>query len=86
MVVASLITYFVVKVIGGRFVDRVGQKGPESAARAVTLWLMIRPVVLALLIVFVVLMVFTIWGRSVAPFIAIGTVIAAAVGFGAQTS
>ena len=84
VVVASLITYFVVKVIGGRFVDRVGQKGPESAARAATLWLMIRRVVLALLIVFVVLMVFTIWGWSVAPFIAIGTVIAAAVGFGAQ--
>ncbi len=84
VVVASLISYFIVRQIGERFVARVGNKGPESASRAATLWLMARRVVLAILIVFVVLMVFTIWGWSVAPFIAIATVIGAAIGFGAQ--
>jgi small conductance mechanosensitive channel len=83
-VIASVITYFIVRQIGERFVKRVSAKGPDSAARAATLWLMMRRVVQALLVIFVVLTIFTIWGWSVAPFIAIGTVIAAAVGFGAQ--
>jgi small conductance mechanosensitive channel len=46
---------------------------------------MIRRVIQVILIAFVVLMVFSIWGLSLAPFIAIGTVVAAAVGFGAQS-
>jgi small conductance mechanosensitive channel len=84
VVIASVVVYFIVKQVGERFVSRVSAKGPDSAARAATLWLMMRRVVQALLIVFVVLTIFTIWGWSVAPFIAIATVIGAAVGFGAQ--
>jgi small conductance mechanosensitive channel len=83
--VLSLILYLVVAKIGARFVERIGARGPEAASRASTLWLMVRRVLQFTLILFVVLMVFSIWGWSVAPFIAIGTVIAAAVGFGAQS-
>lgn len=85
VVVLALISYFILVQIGTRFVDRVGLKGPEAASRARTLWLVVRRVIQAILIVFVVLMVFSIWGLSLAPFIAIGTVIAAAIGFGAQS-
>jgi len=81
----SLIGYFILVRIGARFVERIGLKGPEAASRARTLWLMVRRVIQATFIVFVVLMVFSIWGLSLAPFIAIGTVIAAAIGFGAQS-
>jgi small conductance mechanosensitive channel len=81
----ALISYFIVVKVGSRFVERVALRGPEAASRARTLWLVVRRVLQAILIIFVVLMVFTIWGLSLAPFIAIGTVVAAAVGFGAQS-
>ena len=81
----ALISYLIMVKVGSRFVDRVALRGPESASRARTLWLVVRRVIQATLLVFVVLMVFSIWGLSLGPFIAIGTVIAAAVGFGAQS-
>jgi small conductance mechanosensitive channel len=43
-----------------------------------------RRVILLALLVTVVLFVFTVWGWSLAPFLAVGTVLAAALGFGAQ--
>lgn len=81
----SLILYLVVVKLGARFVKKIALRGPEAASRAGTLWLMVRRVFQATLVIFVVLMIFSIWGLSLAPFIAIGTVIAAAIGFGAQS-
>jgi small conductance mechanosensitive channel len=81
----ALILYFFLVQVGNRFVDRIALRGPQAASRSRTLWLMIRRVIQVILIAFVVLMVFSIWGLSLAPFIAIGTVVAAAIGFGAQS-
>jgi small conductance mechanosensitive channel len=81
----ALVLYFVLVQVGNRFVDQIGLRGPQAASRSHTLWLMIRRVIQVILIAFVVLMVFSIWGLSLAPFIAVGTVVAAAVGFGAQS-
>jgi small conductance mechanosensitive channel len=81
----ALVLYFVLIQVGNRFVDQIALRGAQAASRSRTLWLMIRRVIQVILIAFVVLMVFSIWGLSLAPFIAIGTVVAAAVGFGAQS-
>ena len=84
IVVLALVSYFVLVKVGARFVDRIGLRGPDAASRSRTLWLMIRRVIQATLVVFVILMGFTVWDLSLAPFLALGTVIGAAIGFGAQ--
>ncbi len=80
----TLLAYLISVRLGQRFVKRLQGKGAETGARAVTLWLMIRRVILAVLVITAVLMVFSIWDITLTPFIAMGTVIGAAVGFGAQ--
>jgi small conductance mechanosensitive channel len=84
VVALALILYFILVQVGTRFVDRIGLRGPQAASRSRTLWLMVRRVIQVTIIVFVVLMIFTIWAFSLAPFLAVGTVIGAAIGFGAQ--
>lgn len=69
---------------GRRYVARTHQKGHEAGARAETLWTVLRRVVLLVILILVVLFVFVAWGWSIAPFLGVGTVLAAAVGFGAQ--
>jgi small conductance mechanosensitive channel len=49
-----------------------------------TLWVMVRRVIVVLLVVLAALMLLATWDFSLAPFLAVGTVVAAAVGFGAQ--
>jgi small conductance mechanosensitive channel len=70
--------------MGARFVDGVEQRTPGSAARVLTLWVMVRRVTLIVILVLVALMLIDIWGLNMTPFLAVGTVIAAALGFGAQ--
>lgn len=45
---------------------------------------MIRRLFLLTLLVTAILVIFSVWGISITPFLAMGTVVAAAVGFGAQ--
>ncbi|MGA7098136.1 MAG: hypothetical protein WB245_11290, partial [Acidimicrobiia bacterium] len=80
----SVLLYLTSTGIGSRFVRRVGERNPDAAARAATLWIMVRRVIAVIILVFAILMVFSLWGFSLAPFLALGTVLAAAVGFGAQ--
>jgi small conductance mechanosensitive channel len=80
----SLVAYLILFRIGSGFVERVSQRSEGSAARVATLWVMVRRVIQVVIIVVALLLVFDIWGFSMAPFIAVGTVIAAAIGFGAQ--
>lgn len=70
--------------LGSRWVGRSEARGLETAARAATLWLMIRRLVIIVFVVLVVLVLFAVWGFSLTPFLAVGTVLAAAIGFGAQ--
>jgi small-conductance mechanosensitive channel len=79
-----LLAYLVLVRLGVRFVKRLVARSPDSAGRATTLWALVRRTVLIVLLVITFLMVFSIWGLSMAPFLAVGTVIGAALGFGAQ--
>jgi len=80
----GILVYWIASVSGRRYVTRMAAKGHERAARAETLWTVLSRVVLIVVIFTVVLFVFTVWGWSLAPFLGVGTVLAAALGFGAQ--
>lgn len=85
IVVAVAAVLWVLAVRTGRRWIRMQEgKDPESGARAKTLWVMIRRVTFVTLLTLVVLAIFSIWGLSMAPFVAVGAILAAAVGFGAQ--
>jgi small conductance mechanosensitive channel len=81
---ALILVWLVVVWSGARFVGRFEGRGGESAARAATLWALIRRVILIVLVILGVLLVLTFWEVSLTPFLAVGTVFAAAIGFGAQ--
>jgi moderate conductance mechanosensitive channel len=77
--------YLLARRGGLRLVERMAARGPEERARAISLWAMLRRVVSVSLLVTFVLSVVSIWGLPLAPFLAVGSAIAVAVGFGAQT-
>lgn len=81
----AILIYWVAVAIGRRFVREMAKRTPDSGARAQTLWVVLRRVLTFLIILVTTLIVFDIWNLSLAPFVAVGTVIAAALGFGAQT-
>lgn len=83
LVVTGFALWLVLR-LGSRWVRRTEQRGLEKAARAATLWLMVRRVVMIVFVVLVALVLFSVWGFSLAPFLAVGTVVGAAIGFGAQ--
>ncbi len=76
--------YWMLIRVGHRFVERASAKGGEHKERAETLWIVLRRVILIVLVVSAVFVVFDTWGFSLTPFLALGTVVGAAVGFGAQ--
>lgn len=80
----GLLVYWLASVTGRRYVNRMAGKGQERAARAETLWTVLRRVILLVVLITVVLFAFTVWELSLAPFLGVGTVLAAALGFGAQ--
>ena len=80
----ALVIYLLLTWVGSRFVGRVERRAPDAGPRAATLWIMVRRVITVVLVVFALLMVFDIWGFSLTPFLAIGTVFGAAIGFGAK--
>jgi moderate conductance mechanosensitive channel len=61
-----------------------GVRGTERAQRIRTLWLVGRMFVLILLGVALVLLLLDVWGVPIAPFLAVGSVVGVAIGFGAQ--
>ncbi len=79
-----LIAYLVLIRFGSRFVARVVERSPEASGKATTLWVLLKRSIFVVLLVVATLMIFSIWGLSMAPFLAVGTVIGAALGFGAQ--
>ena len=84
VLLGSLIVYLAGVRIGRKGVDRLSQRGLESADRAETLWVMIRRLLLLIVVTTAILVIFGVWGISITAFLAIGTVLAAAIGFGAQ--
>lgn len=83
-VLLAAAAYFVILRLGRRFVRKAEAKGPEHAARATTLWVIVRRVALVVVVVTTFFVVLSIWDVSLAPFLAVGTVLGAAIGFGAQ--
>lgn len=81
----AALAYWLVTAGGRRFVRQMAKRAPDAGARAETLWVVLRRVLAFTIILIAVLMGFGVWGLSMAPFVAVGTVVAAAVGFGAQT-
>jgi moderate conductance mechanosensitive channel len=79
------VVYGVARRGGRRLVDRMAVRGLEEQARAISLWAMLRRVVGVALLVTGVLSVVSIWGLPLAPFLAVGSAVGVAVGFGAQT-
>lgn len=84
IIVVAFAVYWLAASAGRRYVRRMTDLGHERAARAGTLWTVLRRVVLLVIIFTTVLFIFTVWDWSLAPFLGVGTVLAAALGFGAQ--
>jgi moderate conductance mechanosensitive channel len=84
IVVIAGTTYWLAAVTGRRYVRRMAGKGMERAARAETLWTVLRRVILLVILITAIMFIFTAWKWSLAPFLGVGTVLAAALGFGAQ--
>jgi small-conductance mechanosensitive channel len=83
-IVVALIVYWITAAAGRRYVTRMAAKGQDRGARAETLWTVLRRVLQLAIVFVVILFIFSIWGWSIAPFIGLGTVLGAAIGFGAQ--
>lgn len=84
VILVSVVLYGAVVRVGRRLVRETSSKGEDAQARATTLWAVARRLVAIAIAVTAVLALFGIWGFSLAPFLAVTTVFAAAVGFGAQ--
>ncbi|MFV1960339.1 MAG: mechanosensitive ion channel family protein [Acidimicrobiia bacterium] len=84
VLVVSVVAYWISLRAGYRLVQKVAGRGDEREARAETLWLVVRRVIQLAIVLTAILVVFAVWDFSIAPFLAVGTVLAAAVGFGAQ--
>lgn len=84
VLLGALVGYWLVVRAGRRLVRRMSQKGPEHEERARTLWVVVRRLILVAFVIAFVLSILGIWGFSLAPLLAAGTVIGAALGFGAQ--
>ncbi len=93
VVVAMLLVVWLVLRRGGhrlmkRLVARAssegGVRGDERAQRIRTLWVVARMFVLILLGVALVLLLLDVWGVPIGPFLAVGSVVGVAIGFGAQ--
>lgn len=80
----AILVYWLAASAGHRYVRGMEAKGPERGARARTMWVVLRRLVLLLIVVTAILFEFSVWGWSLAPFLAVGTALAAAFGFGAQ--
>ena len=84
VIVVALVLYWLAVRIGRKIVREMYERGTDAGERAEILWLVLRRVILIADLAIAILMIFVIWDFSVAPFLAVGTVIAAAIGFGAQ--
>jgi small conductance mechanosensitive channel len=80
----SAVVYWAVIWLGRRYVTRMEDRGYEQGARAQTLWSVLRRVVLIVVLAMAILFALDSWEVSITPFLAVGTAVAAAVGFGAQ--
>jgi moderate conductance mechanosensitive channel len=90
--VIAWLAWKVIKRIGDRTVARLTNRADkltlieatDRKQRIDTLWSAVRAVLLVLLVVIIFLGILNAWGVNTAPFLAVGSIIGIAVGFGAQ--
>ena len=82
--VGILLLYLIIARLLRGIVDRIAEKGGDSAARAETLWAMLRRVLLIVFVVVGALTVAIVVGIPITPLLAVGSAVGVAVGFGAQ--
>lgn len=87
-----LVTWLVIDQVVGRAIKRSvarileedDVRADERAKRILTLWSVGRLVIVIVLIVVAILLLFGVWGIPMTPFLAVGSVLGVALGFGAQ--
>ncbi len=85
VVVGALVALYVMfSRLSRRFIQRVSERGGDDLARATTLWAMLRRLIVVVVALVMVLTLASVWGISTAPFLAVGSAIGVALGFGAQ--
>lgn len=82
--VGIVLLYVIVARLLRGIVNRIAEKGGDSAARAETLWAMLRRVLLIVFIAIGALTVAVVVGIPITPLLAVGSAVGVAVGFGAQ--
>lgn len=86
MVVIGLfwIAYFIAARAGHKFVERISRRG-EPGTRATTLWSLVRRLLLVVVLITAILTVIAgVWQWPITPFLAVGSAVGVAIGFGAQ--
>lgn len=84
ILVALVVLYFVLARLARRLVRRLSENDQDAGRRAATLWGMLRRLVLVVFLVTGALGIVNEWGVSIAPFLAVGSAVGIALGFGAQ--
>ena len=82
--VGVVVLYLIIARLLRGIVNRIAEKGGDSAARAETLWAMLRRVLLIVFIAIGVLTIAIVVGIPITPLLAVGSAVGVAVGFGAQ--
>ena len=78
------IGYLSVKRVGRRVVREMAGRGEEDGARAATLWSLVRRIVMIAFLATGGLMIISVWGLPLAPFLAVGSAAGVAIGLGAR--
>ena len=82
--IGIVLLYLIIARLLRGIVNRIAEKGGDSAARAETLWAMLRRVLLIVFVAIGVLTVAVVVGIPITPLLAVGSAVGVAVGFGAQ--
>jgi len=78
------IAYFIAARAGHKFVERISRRG-EPGTRATTLWSLVRRLLLVVVLITAILTVIAgVWQWPITPFLAVGSAVGVAIGFGAQ--
>lgn len=78
------IGYVSLKRVGRRVIEEMAERGEDHGARAASLWSLVRRMVMIALIVTGGLMIISVWGLPLAPFLAVGSAAGVAIGLGAR--
>ncbi|MDH3396830.1 MAG: mechanosensitive ion channel family protein [Acidimicrobiia bacterium] len=89
VIIGTLVGWWVFVRAVGRAVDRLGQgediEATDQRQRATTLWKAGRRVAVVVFAIILLLTIMNIWDLPITPFVAVGSAIGVAIGFGAQS-